>query len=231
MNALGSLRCRQPPALLRIGDCDYDEGALYDPESSTWGRSEGRLWKVGVTPLLSWLSGGFTSASSKPVGTKVDQGNSLGSIEGPRHFDVVRAPFDCVVKEANQRLAVDPRAINRDPFGEGWFAVVEKIGRTSRLVSLRVAAPVIEQRLKSMRVRCFPEFPDAEMYEIGTECSAVLVRLNELLARSARGTVVHLVTDDPTADVEMERWKDQTGNAVLDKRAEGALYHFIVKKV
>lgn len=215
---------------MKLADCYYDEGVLYDPESSTWGRTEAGLWKVGVTPLLSWLSGGFTSATSKPAGMKVSQGNSVGSVEGPRHFDIVRAPFDCVVREGNPRLGVDPRLINREPFGEGWIALIEKVGASSRLVSLEEAASAIEGKLRSMRVRCFSEFPDAEMYEIGTECSAVIVRLNELLARSAGGTVVHLVSDEPTADIEMERWSDQTGNAVLEARAEGVLRHFILKK-
>jgi len=68
------------------------------------------------------------------------------------------------------------------------------------------------------------------MYEIGTECSAVLVRLNELLATTSVGDVVHLVTDDPTSYVEMVRWTDQTGQELVDWRQEGNLFHFIVRK-
>jgi TusA-related sulfurtransferase len=43
--------------------------------------------------------------------------------------------------------------------------------------------------------------------------------------------VIHVVSDDVTADIEMERWSDQTGQAVLESRKEGKLTHFIVKKV
>jgi len=54
-------------------------------------------------------------------------------------------------------------------------------------------------------VHCFAGFPDYEMYEIGVECSAVLVMLNDFLATSEKGIVVHIVSDDTTADIEMER--------------------------
>ena len=84
--------------------------------------------------------------------------------------------------------------------------------------------------MRELKVHCFSNFPDHEMFEIGTECSAVLVKLNELLGASARGTIVHVVSDDNTAEIEMTRWSDQTGNEVLESRRESNLYHFIVRK-
>jgi glycine cleavage system H protein len=215
---------------VRLGGCEYEDSLLYDSESGTWGREEGGSWRLGITPLVSWLSGGFTSISLKAVGTKAAEGSVLGSVEGPKHFDVVRAPFGCVVRKTNDRLLREPRVANKDPFGEGWLALLEKTGGRSRLIPLARAAPSIEEKLSSMHVHCFAEFPDVEMYEIGTECSAVLARLNELIERSTPGTVVHVVSDDPTADIEMERWKDQTGNPLIQVLPEGALHHFIVKK-
>jgi glycine cleavage system H protein len=67
--------------------------------------------------------------------------------------------------------------------------------------------------------------------EIGTECSAVLVRLNDLLATIPMGEVVHLISDDPTAYVEMVVWSERTGQTLVDWRREGNLFHFIVRKV
>ncbi len=69
------------------------------------------------------------------------------------------------------------------------------------------------------------------MSEIGTECSAVLIRLNDLLATIPVGEVVHLVSDDQTAYVEMVAWSERTGQNLLDWRQEGNLFHFVVKKV
>ena len=68
------------------------------------------------------------------------------------------------------------------------------------------------------------------MFDIGVECAAVLVKLNELLANSGAGTVVHVVSDDKSSDIEMQRWSDQTGNQILESRNEGSFYHFMVRK-
>jgi TusA-related sulfurtransferase len=67
------------------------------------------------------------------------------------------------------------------------------------------------------------------MVEIGTECAAVLVRLNELMDNLPQGDIVHVVSDDPTAYVEMVRWAEQTGHGLIDWRKEENLFHFIVR--
>ena len=68
------------------------------------------------------------------------------------------------------------------------------------------------------------------MFEIGVECSAVLLKLNELVTTIPVGNVVHLISDDPTAYVEMVRWTEQTDNSLVEWRTEGNLFHFIVRK-
>ena len=85
--------------------------------------------------------------------------------------------------------------------------------------------------IKELRVRCFKAYPDYDMWEIGVECAAVLVRLNDLIERCAIGDVIHVVSDDPTADIEMERWAYDMGQLVLESRKDGKLTHFIVRKV
>jgi glycine cleavage system H protein len=69
------------------------------------------------------------------------------------------------------------------------------------------------------------------MFEIGVECAATLTKLDELLARVETGQVVHLVSDDATADLEIIRWSEQTGQSLVELRKEGNLFHFIIRKV
>jgi glycine cleavage system H lipoate-binding protein/TusA-related sulfurtransferase len=183
---------------------------------------------------MVWLTGPLGSVSFKQFEVEVPEGRGLGSIEGPRHFDVVRAPMTCRVIEFNERLTKDPRLLNRDPHGAGWFAKIVPVNLENGRPALRPIGEIQEQvreRITTLGVHCFSEYPDYEMFEIGVECSAVLVTLNDLLSRSQKGTVVHVVSDDPTAELEMMRWMDQTGQALLESRREGKLYHFIVKKV
>lgn len=176
------------------------------------------------------MSGGFTSVSFKPEGSRIARGSSLGGVEGPRHFDVVRAPLECRLVKVNQDLFANPSLLSKDPFGMGWFAIVEPSGPASSLVQLPAVAAQIEAKLRSLGIKCFADFPDREMFEIGVECSAVLVQLNDLMSVSPSGTTVHVVSDDPSADVEMLRWQDQTGNLLLESSKEGSVHHFIVKK-
>ena len=215
-----------------ISNCRFADDVVYDVEHNTWARFEGDVATVGVNTILAWMAGGLTSVSFKQVGTAVDRGQGLGSIEGPRHFDTVRAPVTGRILEVNELLAGNPRLLNHDPYTRGWFAKVESTKPEER-AALRPASMAradLQAKIKEMRVRCFAEFPDQEMFEIGTECSAVLVRLDELFASSPRGTVVHLVSDDPTSEIEMIRWTERTGNELLETRREGTLVHFIVKK-
>ncbi len=217
---------------MKIDYCDFPDDLLYDIGNGTWGHPGSGTLRIGITSLLSWPAGRFTAVTFKDVGTVLKRGQVAGSVEGPRHFDIVRTPVSGAIVETNEVLLADPKLLNKDPYGSGWFVEV-KLSEPEELSLLRRLPDAQEQiayRLRELRVHCFTEFPDYDMFEIGVECSAVLVRLNEVLDQSPSGTVVHMVSDDNTAPVEMERWSDQTGNAVLESRKEGNLYHFIAKK-
>jgi len=217
-----------------ISNCRFADDVLYDVGASTWVRfEEDGTASVGVDTVLAWLGGPINSVTFKQAGTLVERGKGIGAIESPRHFDTVRSPVTGRILQVNEKLAGNPRLVNRDPYGTGWFASLEPLKREaeSRLLkSPALARAELQAKVSELRIRCFAEFPDYEMYEIGTECSAVLVRLDETLLKSPTGTVVHLVSDDASSEIEMVRWSDRTGNQVLETRGEGNLVHYIVKK-
>ncbi|HVC27611.1 MAG TPA: glycine cleavage system protein H [Nitrososphaerales archaeon] len=217
-----------------ISNCRFADDVLYDTASNTWVRfNEDGTATVGINTILAWLGGPIDSLSFKPVGAVVEQGRALGAVESPRHFDTVRSPITGKILEMNEALAGNPRLLNRDPYGDGWFAKLEPLKRQQEIATVKspaMARDELQARIAELKIRCFAEFPDNEMYEIGTECSAVLVRLDELLSHSPTGTIVHMVSDDPSSEVEMIRWSDRTGNQVLETRREGNLVHYVVKK-
>ena len=49
----------------KIRDCPFAEDVLYDPELDVWARVEGDVVAVGIDTVLAWISGPFTSGSSK----------------------------------------------------------------------------------------------------------------------------------------------------------------------
>src|SRR5438046_9602881 len=94
-------------------------------------------------------------------------------------------------------------------YGDGCVARVRPSNfATDRrtLLAIPAGAEHLAKQIAELRVRCFAAFHDHEMFEIGTECAAVLVKLNELLGQVAVSEVVHLVTDDHTPRIEMLRW-------------------------
>jgi glycine cleavage system H lipoate-binding protein/TusA-related sulfurtransferase len=215
---------------LQIDYCDFPEDALYDLENNVWIRlGSSGLVRLGITSVYSALAGRLNKVKFKPIGTHLVKAEGVATIESARYFGVVRTPFSGKLIAVNSRLEGEPKVANDSPYGEGWFVEIERdedSGGLESLVEPKASIDRIRAQIRDLRVRCFVAYPDYEMWEIGVECAAVLVRLNELLERCKVNEVVHVVSDDPTADIEMERWAYETGQKVLESRKEGNLMHF-----
>ena len=220
---------------LQIEYCEFPDDALYDLENNVWVRFDSqKRAKLGITSVHAALAGRLNKVKFKPTGASVGKTQSVATIESVRYFGVVRTPLAGTLIAVNSRLENEPKLANDSPYTLGWFAELEFSlldNDLELLVEPKNAAEKISAQIRELRVRCFRAYPDYEMWEIGVECAAVLVRLNELMERCRLGDVVHVVSDDATADIEMERWSDETGQAVLESRKEGKLTHFIVRKV
>jgi len=218
-----------------INNCEFAEDVLYDLAHDVWVRlSEDGVATVGLNSYMAWLAGRVSSVYFKPIGTRVGRGSVIGSYEGPKHFGVVRSPLEGEIVEVNHTLTSDPKLLQNDSYRAGWFAKLELRDTNlegAQLVSLEHAKKHLESRVSELKAHCYKAVPDHELYAFGVECSAVLVQLNEYIQRAPIGTVVHVASDEPTADVEMVRWAKQTGQLLLEKRIEDGVHHYLVKKV
>ncbi len=219
---------------MEIDHCPFPDDLLYDIENNTWVQTrDGKDILIGITSILSGLAGKFTSVRLKKPVLEVQRGRSLGTLESLRFVGPIPSPLSGTILETNTLVLERPKLMNDSPYYEGWIAKLRPSSfplERPFLSDAKTAVETFRQRIRQLRVRCFKAYPDQEMYEIGTECAAVLVRLNEVMALSEKGLVVHVVSDDPTAYVEMERWVDQTRNELVEWRTEGNLFHFIVRK-
>ena len=219
---------------MEIEGCALPEDRLYDLERDVWYLPEptGGLARVGLLGPLVWFAGRFQSVSFRPVVGKVGLGRSVATVESVRYTGAVRLPLDATVVDRNLALVENPRLLNDAPYGDGWVVRVhaESDRLPTGLESAAAVAPRLADRIRTQRIRCWPQSPELELFEIGIECSAVLTMLNEELARRRSGDAVLLVTDDPTSPIEMERWSDQTGHRLLAHRREGNLHQFLVRK-
>lgn len=228
---------------MQICHCEFPEGILYDLDNFVWlKRSDDDHYVVtlGVTPILISLAGKLTKIKLKEVGTIIEKSKSVGSIESLRYFGMVRCPVKGKIIEVNNTLTDNPKTVNDFPYNEGWFVKI-KIQNSDSAIDSELNSDClkfidechdeIKRIMEKLHVRCFSAFPDYEMFEIGVECAATLTKLDELIGKINMGNVVHVVSDDTSADLEMIRWSEERGQDLLESRKEGNLFHFIVKKI
>ena len=97
---------------------------LYN-EEGIWAKPEGNLVRIGLSDFLQQRSGDVAFAEVKPVGTQVALGDEIAVIETIKVNISLTSPLTGKVAEVNPAMATAPEAINQDPFGAGWLAVVE----------------------------------------------------------------------------------------------------------
>jgi glycine cleavage system H protein len=218
---------------MKIDNCSFPEDLLYDTENFVWMSNKEKTVTIGITTIMTSIAGKLSRIKLKPVGAKLEKGKSCGSLESAKYFGVVRTPISGTIVQVNKSLMDKPKLANDSPYTEGWFVKIEPsdMGDMRTLETIENCHDKMSLAIQKLRVRCFAAFPDYEMFEIGVECSATLAKLDELIEKIPAGEVIHLVSDDPTADREMLRWSEERGQSLLEMRNEGNLFHFIVKKL
>jgi glycine cleavage system H lipoate-binding protein/TusA-related sulfurtransferase len=228
---------------MQINHCNFPEGVLYDLDNFVWIKKDdlnGSVYTLGATPILAALAGKLTKIKLKEVGAIVEKNKSVASIESLRYFGMVRSPLKGKIIKVNNALFSNPKSVNDFPYDDGWFVKIntqysngtkDSDFKAENLKSINECHVEIKSLTEKLHIRCFSAFPDYEMFEIGVECAATLTKLDELVGKIDLGNVVHVVSDDNSADLEMIRWSEEREQSLLEFRKEGTLYHFIVKKI
>jgi glycine cleavage system H protein len=98
---------------------------LYFNEVGVWARLEGNRARLGLSDFEQQRSGDIAFAEVQPVGTTLKPGDEVASIETIKVNVILPSPVTGTVVEVNAELEDEPERINEDPYGGGWFAVVE----------------------------------------------------------------------------------------------------------
>ena len=218
---------------MEIEGCSVPDDLLVDVENGIWVRpSDDGSATLGLLAPFIAFAGRLTAIGFRPADAPLDAGRSVATIESSRLTAAVRTPVAGELLAQNRSLIDRPRTVHDDPYGAGWFVRFRpREDPAGRVPRTREAREALARQIQERRIRCYAALPDVEVYEIGAECRAILVRLDEELAGRAPGDVVLLVVDDPTAPLEMIRWSDRTGHTVLEQRRADGLFHFLVRKV
>jgi glycine cleavage system H protein len=114
----------------------YPDNFRYTKEHE-WVRVEGDTGVVGITDHAQEQLGDIVYVDLPKLGTRLEQGKTLGSIESVKAVSDIYAPVSGEVLEVNDTLATSPEKVNADPHGDAW------------LVKIKLSAPNEIQQLLS----------------------------------------------------------------------------------
>ena len=101
------------------------------PEDSRYAKSheyvhlEGDVGTIGITEYAQKELGDVVFVELPQVGTQLELGDELGSIESVKAVSELFAPVSGEVVEINESLAEKPELVNTDPYGDGWMIKVK----------------------------------------------------------------------------------------------------------
>lgn len=90
-----------------------------------WVKVEDNLARIGITDHAQTELTEIVFVELPASGKEVKAGEVLGNVESVKTVSEVFSPVSGVVKESNGKLIDSPELLNKDPYGQGWVAVVE----------------------------------------------------------------------------------------------------------
>jgi glycine cleavage system H protein len=102
----------------------YPENFRYTKEHE-WVSVEGGAGTVGITDHAQNELGDIVYVDLPKVGSRVDQGKSLGSVESVKAVSDIYSPVSGEVIEINRDLADHPEKLNTDPHGAAWLVRIQ----------------------------------------------------------------------------------------------------------
>src|SRR5437879_13242085 len=170
---------------MKIDGCEFPDDLLYDSEGLVWARaSHPRHSVIGITSIHAAIAGRIAKVTAKSPGVALARGAAIGFLESGTYFGPIRAPLGGVLEEVNQTVLAKPRTMIEGLYGDGWVARLRSSNLAvdrSALLAFPTARELLAKQIAALRVRCFATFPDYEIFELGIECAAILVKMNDVL--------------------------------------------------
>lgn len=94
-------------------------------EEGVWAKTEGEQVRIGLSDFLQQRSGDVAFAEVKAQGTTVSFGEEVANIETIKVEIALPSPVSGRIVEVNPAMDEAPEAINQEPYGEGWLALIE----------------------------------------------------------------------------------------------------------
>ena len=92
-----------------------------------WAQEENGRVRIGLSDFVQQRSGDVAFAEVKPEGTVIAAGEEVAEIETIKVNIIYTSPVNGKIAEVNPAMNDAPEAINQDPYGAGWLAVMDVV--------------------------------------------------------------------------------------------------------
>jgi len=94
-------------------------------EEHEWIRLEGKQATLGISNFAQDALGDIVFIDMPKVGSVVTAGQQIGEIESTKTTSSIYTPVSGKIVKINGDLKDHTDVVNADPYGKGWFAVIE----------------------------------------------------------------------------------------------------------
>ena len=89
-----------------------------------WVKVDGPSAQIGITEYAQSSLGDIVYVDLPKVGSTVEKGKTLGSVESVKAVSDVYAPVSGEIVEVNELLTTAPEKLNDDPHGDAWLVKI-----------------------------------------------------------------------------------------------------------
>ncbi len=97
----------------------------YYNQEGLWAKADGDRVRIGLSDFIQQRSGDVAFAEVKPEDTELHFGDEVAVIETIKVNIAFSSPVSGKTVEVNPAMEDGPEAINQDPYGAGWLAVIQ----------------------------------------------------------------------------------------------------------
>ncbi|MFQ5998200.1 MAG: glycine cleavage system protein H [Candidatus Bathyarchaeia archaeon] len=134
---------------LKIEDLKFPTGLFYSTQH-LWARIEDKRIRVGMSDLGQKIAGKIVHVRIKKIGSSVKQGSLLGTAESIKWITGLTAPLTGELLEFNNQLREQPALINKDPYGNGWIAMLNPTDSERELKNLISSEKALREFIKNI---------------------------------------------------------------------------------
>lgn len=90
-----------------------------------WVKIEDNKATIGITDYAQSALGDIVFVELPEIGKKIEQFKELGIVESVKSASSIYTPMSGKIIEVNQQIINIPELINKSPYDQAWFVIIE----------------------------------------------------------------------------------------------------------